>query len=305
MSLVATFDVETKGSSSTTSATAAAATAADSSSSRSRLRHSIYLGGKADAKDWEKLVNRWKITHVLNCTPAKETNIEAGVPNYFEHRTFPGQKQRFVYHRIPIYDAPSSLQELKSEHASDIVRFVTKGLCHGNVLVHCSRGVSRSTTSVVLYLMAKRDYTYDDAIAMIRRRRPQALPIPAFETWLRERDIYYRTKKISETAAKPTIAAATATTTMPTTTTAMGPQPPPPTPTKKRKMQATAMIGPSPPPSSTIGPSPPPPSIGPSPPPNTASKATSIGPELPSTRVSEKKKKQGPPKPSIGPALPP
>ena len=181
MSLVATFNIETND-------------AGESSHSSRRLRHSIYLGGKADAKDYDKLVHRWKITHVLNCTPRKQTNIEAGVPNYFEKPKLSSQK-RLNYHRIPIYDAPSSVQELQSEHEADIIRFITKGLCHGNVLVHCSRGVSRSTTSVILYLMAKRNYSYEDAIALIRRRRPQAEPIPAFEKWLKERDVFYQSQR--------------------------------------------------------------------------------------------------------------
>ena len=38
-------------------------------------RHGLYLGGKADAKDREKL-KRWHVTHVLNVTPPKEGSIQ-------------------------------------------------------------------------------------------------------------------------------------------------------------------------------------------------------------------------------------
>jgi len=264
MSLVATFDVENTG----------------GKSSR-RLRHSIYLGGKADAKDYDKLVNRWKITHVLNCTPRKQTNIEAGVPNYFEKPKLSSQRP-LKYHRIPIYDSPASLLELQTEHEKAIIRFITKGLCHGNVLVHCSRGVSRSSTSVILYLMAKRQFEYDDALALIRRRRPEAQPIPAFETWLKERENFYRLENNDEKG----------------TNNIKGSQHPP---TKKRKLQTPAgpsTIGPSPPPSigPAIGPSPPP-SIGPESPPQ--STMVSIGPE-PSQLATIKTKD-----PSNGPELPP
>jgi len=297
MSLVATFDIENTG----------------GTSSR-RLRHSIYLGGKADAKDYDKLVNRWKITHVLNCTTRKQTNIEAGVPNYFEKPNLSSQK-RLKYHRIPIYDTPASLPELQTEHEAAIVRFITKGLCHGNVLVHCSRGVSRSTTSVILYLMAKRGYGYEDALALIRRRRPEAQPIPAFEKWLRERqDVYRSQADTNNTESKSTTKHKNVN---------KGPQQ---SPIKKRRLQAPAgppSIGTSPPPKyigpaigPTIGPASPP-SIGPESPPqcNTDSigpqpqppaqpsfknKAPSIGPELPPTAIPEKNKR-----PSIGPSLPP
>lgn len=38
-------------------------------------RHGLYLGGKAEAKDKEKL-KRWGVTHVLNVTPPKEGSIQ-------------------------------------------------------------------------------------------------------------------------------------------------------------------------------------------------------------------------------------
>eukprot|EP00536_Pseudo-nitzschia_multiseries_P008965 jgi/Psemu1/306160/fgenesh1_kg.239_\ len=237
---------------------------------RPHWRHSLYIGGKADAKDYDKLLYGWKISHILNVTPAKETNIEAGVPNYFEN------KGRIHYLRIPIYDAPTSVADLGSKYEKTIVQFIAKGLCHGNVLVHCSRGVSRSTTSVILYLMAKQGYGYEGALELIRRRRPQACPIPAFETWLRGREDKYRNEASENDAGggknkkrkkNPDNGAAS--------TTAIGPSLPPKTvgpelpqattrvTTKENADTATstttaASIGPSLPPTNNIGPEPPP-----------------------------------------------
>jgi len=37
-------------------------------------RPGLYLGGKTDAKDAEKL-ERWNVTHILNVTPSKEACI--------------------------------------------------------------------------------------------------------------------------------------------------------------------------------------------------------------------------------------
>jgi protein-tyrosine phosphatase len=303
MSLIATFDVDETET----------ANPDGGDNGRHRLRHSIYLGGKTDAKDYAKLVNRWNISHVLNCTPPKQTNIEAGVPNYFKKPKLPDQK-RLVYHRIPIYDSPTSLPDLQSEHESSIIKFVTKGLCHGNVLVHCSRGVSRSTTSVILYLMAKKEYSYVAALDLIRRRRPEAQPIPAFEAWLKERDVFYRNQRESSFAAAEPI----------TTENSEAHS------SKKRKRAISGpSIGPALPPmtakgsSVAMGPSPPPPAIGPELSPLGSPQITtaSIGPDFPTAEKKSKKKKKdkktkkkhrndktvesSPTLPAIGPALPP
>jgi protein-tyrosine phosphatase len=102
------------------------------------------VGGKTDAKNKQKLLDRG-ITHILNVTPAKEASIQAGVPNYFE-------RESFVYKRIPVYDSSSSVSAML-DAANEICTFIATGLCHGSVLVHCQRGVSRSVTAVLLFLL--------------------------------------------------------------------------------------------------------------------------------------------------------
>jgi protein-tyrosine phosphatase len=72
--------------------------------------------------------------------------LKAGVPNYFESSGV------YTYKRIPVLDASTSSSDLLDK-ADEIVDFIASGLCHGSVLVHCQRGVSRSTTAVVMYLM--------------------------------------------------------------------------------------------------------------------------------------------------------
>jgi Dual specificity phosphatase, catalytic domain len=106
-------------------------------------RPGIYLGGKVDAKNRQKLIDRG-ITHILNMTPAKEVSIQAGVPNYFE--------RDFVYKRIPVYDSATSVTALR-DGADDICQFISTALCHGSILVHCQRGVSRSVAAILLYLV--------------------------------------------------------------------------------------------------------------------------------------------------------
>jgi len=85
-------------------------------------------------------------SRILNVTPAKEQGITAGIPNYFENAS----NSKIRYKRIPVYDASTS--NLLS-HADEIVEFISNGLHHGGVLVHCQKGVSRSATAVVMFLM--------------------------------------------------------------------------------------------------------------------------------------------------------
>lgn len=110
---------------------------------------------------------------ILNVTPAKEAGITAGVPNYHEKNS----KANIKYKRISVYDASTS--DLLS-HADEIVDFIGNSLHHGSVLVHCQRGVSRSSTAVIMFLMRKANMTLDKSLKLCQRRRPVADPIPAF-----------------------------------------------------------------------------------------------------------------------------
>lgn len=111
-------------------------------------RNNLYLGGKDDAKSLPKLQQR-NVRRILNVTPAKEAGITAGVPNYFEGKTGPGG-HKILYKRIPVFDAATS--DMLS-HADEIVNFISNGLHHGSVLVHCQRGVSRSASAVIMFLI--------------------------------------------------------------------------------------------------------------------------------------------------------
>ena len=91
------------------------------------------------------LGRRRRPCRILNVTPAKEAGITAGVPNYFE-----GRGGDIAYKRVPVYDIATS--DLLP-YADAMVHFISNGLHHGSVLVHCQRGVSRSATAVIMFLM--------------------------------------------------------------------------------------------------------------------------------------------------------
>lgn len=76
-----------------------------------------------------------------------------------------------------MYDTATS--DLLSQ-ADAIVGFISSGLHHGSVLVHCKEGISRSTTCVIFFLMRKLGMTYADAFELCKRKRPVAQPIPSF-----------------------------------------------------------------------------------------------------------------------------
>jgi protein-tyrosine phosphatase len=75
---------------------------------------------------------------------------QAGVPNYFEKKV--GIVPAFQYKRIAVYDSPTGASGIL-DAADEIVSFISKGLLHGSVLVHCQQGVSRSTTAAAIYLI--------------------------------------------------------------------------------------------------------------------------------------------------------
>lgn len=66
-----------------------------------------------------------------------------------------------------------------------MVDFISNGLHHGSVLVHCQRGVSRSATAVIMYLMKKANMTMNQSLELCQRRRSMVDPNSAFLDQLR------------------------------------------------------------------------------------------------------------------------
>lgn len=130
----------------------------------------LYLGGKSDAKDKEKLL-KLKIKYILNCTPPRTLDRENGCSNYYE------KEKTFVYKRIPIFDNKG---EDIIAHMKTAYQFIEEGRHYGNVLVHCFKGVSRSASFVIGYLMQKNEFTFEEALSHVQMCRPVVQPNTAF-----------------------------------------------------------------------------------------------------------------------------
>ena len=137
----------------------------------------LYIGGKAEAKDLAAL-RSLQITTIVNLTPSREEDPQGGVPNYHE-----ASERRIRYLRVPLYDnAGQTFLPILDRVLAEIVR----GLHYGGVLVHCSKGVSRSAAIIAAYLMRTHGLGVDAAVAFLRERRPVVAPNAAFTRQLRE-----------------------------------------------------------------------------------------------------------------------
>jgi protein-tyrosine phosphatase len=126
----------------------------------------VFLGNYASARDKDSLQSKG-ITHIL--IVASEF-----LPQY---------PADFSYHRLPIEDGPG--QDVLSQFETTngfISQALTSG---GKVLVHCRRGMSRSATVVLAYVMNTLQVDLRAAMSFVRKRRPSIAPNAWFVEQLR------------------------------------------------------------------------------------------------------------------------
>ena len=111
----------------------------------------LFLSSDAVARN-RALLTECGITHVLNC---------AGhiCGNYFED-------DGLTYRTLWLMDTPAEDLTCVLYANIDFVRAAIAG--GGKVLIHCSQGVSRSSSCVMAYLMATRDEPYDSTYAAVK-----------------------------------------------------------------------------------------------------------------------------------------
>jgi dual specificity phosphatase 12 len=106
-----------------------------------------------------------------------------------------------IHKEISIGDLPTSNI---SQHFGEVIRFINKYISSkkGNILIHCTMGVSRACTALLVYMLyrhynraiADRKYPKGEilpgAISFIKARRPFCQPNPGFLKQLEEYEDY-------------------------------------------------------------------------------------------------------------------
>ncbi|KAK5303492.1 hypothetical protein LTR99_005254 [Exophiala xenobiotica] len=115
-------------------------------------------------------LNRPEIKYVLSVidNPARQPKVT------------PGDESKFVLKLIRLRD--SSTEDLLEvlEEACDFIRDSLKRN-DGGVLVHCAKGVSRSASVVIGFVMEDMDLEYDTALRYVRQGRSKVKPNVGFE----------------------------------------------------------------------------------------------------------------------------
>ena len=133
----------------------------------SYIHRSLWLGSVTNAMD-ASMLQSMGITHIVNATAEEE--------NFYP--------QKFVYHRIPLYDKTS---ERVTPYFDQVVEFISSAHAAGGVvLIHCQEGISRSVTLALAYRMLTEHISLGKAFADIKLVRPEAEPNPGFLQELRD-----------------------------------------------------------------------------------------------------------------------
>lgn len=83
-------------------------------------------------------------------------------------------------HHCPLTDGPDN--EWKAfEQAVDTARRLYRR--DGSLLIHCTAGISRSSTLIATTIAAEEDRHFHEALSIVKQARPTANPNPALHEW--------------------------------------------------------------------------------------------------------------------------
>lgn len=122
-----------------------------------RVGENLFVGGEVVAKSRE-ILETCHISHVVNC-------VGVLYPAYFE--------DELKYQTLYLQDSPK--EDLLAV-LYDVFDFIEDARNGGNVFVHCSQGVSRSTSLVIAYRMWREKRQYEDVFAEVKQMRGVANP---------------------------------------------------------------------------------------------------------------------------------
>ena len=132
-------------------------------------RGSIYLGNWTGARNVEYLQTT-KIKYVVSILPAF-----IACHNDFEANNI--IQKIFEANDVHTYDIYSKLHE--------VADYINESSGKGNVLVHCAAGVSRSATCLIAYYIKYRGMSYEEALSLLRNKRPIVYPNSGFQEQLK------------------------------------------------------------------------------------------------------------------------
>ncbi|GMS91795.1 hypothetical protein PENTCL1PPCAC_13970, partial [Pristionchus entomophagus] len=132
----------------------------------SRIFPYLYLGSEWNASNWDELQAN-NVGYILNMTQE--------VDNFFPHR--------FVYRKVWVEDEAGT--PLLS-HWNATNKFIKTAKESGKcVLVHCKKGISRSSSTVIAYAMKEYEWTLEEALEFVKKRRNCITPNEGFMEQLR------------------------------------------------------------------------------------------------------------------------
>lgn len=134
----------------------------------------LYLGGLWVPKYSPNIIDKLKITHILNVT----------ADDCYEHTE--------IFMRVPINDDLKSSLITRS-FFDDIHNFIEEGVKKG-IYIHCNCGVSRSATIVISYLMKIKKMSLIDSFWLVKSKRDIIQPNACFMKLLIDYE-YELTKK--------------------------------------------------------------------------------------------------------------
>ena len=127
----------------------------------------VYIGSEDSAANLTALTE-CKITHILN--------VAIEVKNAFP--------EQYEYLNIELLDIPQQNIRQMFSRTNEFIKQVIAN--NGRVLIHCSAGISRSSTIVLAYLLGIERMNYDDAYTLLKTARPVIRPNIGFVQQLKE-----------------------------------------------------------------------------------------------------------------------
>jgi protein-tyrosine phosphatase len=137
----------------------------------SHIIDNITLGSAFNSANYNHLTNN-KIDIIINVT----NEIQNYFPSIYKDGT--------TYFKFGIYDTNEDDIEKVLE---DIIN-VLRNNKDKNIFIHCYMGFSRSAICVIYYLMVEYKMTFDDAVLLVKEKRPLVNPNTSFVKVLKDKE---------------------------------------------------------------------------------------------------------------------